>query len=65
MKYTELLSLAQLEAARRQVAAPVGEDLVLARELVRVAEGRIALLRAHALLCTGSGLARAQAQALA
>ena len=56
MKYTELLSLAQLEAARRQVAAPVGEDLVLARELVRVAEGRIALLRAHALLCTGLGL---------
>ena len=37
-------SLAQLEAPR-QVAAPVGEDLVLTRKLVRVAEARVALLR--------------------
>ena len=41
-------SLAQHEALR-QVAAPIGEHLVLARELVRVAVGRVALLR-HNLL---------------
>ena len=36
--------LAQHEALR-QVAAPIGEHLVLARELVRVAVGGVALLR--------------------
>ena len=46
-------SLAQLEALR-QVAAPVGKHLVLARELVRVAEGWVALLRPNLLRACGN-----------
>ena len=46
-------SLAQHEALR-QVAAPIGEHLVLARELVRVAVGRVALLRHNLLRVCGN-----------
>ena len=52
-KVSTLCSLAQLEALR-QVAAPIGEHLVLARELVRVAVGRVALMRPNLLRVCGN-----------